>query len=65
MKEKIDHLCVVKLQTERFQRGDAYFSGKSLRVMKRLSKGYYMLREEVMLCGVQEFLINSIIAWKI
>lgn len=53
--KKSEHLCVVKLSTERYQRGDTYFSGKSLRVMKRLSRGYNMLREEACLLGVYDF----------
>lgn len=54
-KEQPKHLCVVKLTTESFKRGDTYFSGKSLRVMKRLSRGYDMLKEEVLLLGVYDF----------
>jgi hypothetical protein len=50
-----EHLCVVRLSTERFNRGDSYFTGKSLRVMKRLSRGYNMLKEEVDLLGVYDF----------
>lgn len=34
-----DNVCVVKIKTESFKRGDAYFKGKSLRVLKRKSKG--------------------------
>lgn len=52
---EVVHLTVVRLTTERFKRGSAYFTGKSLKVMKRLSKGWDILNEEVQLMGVYEF----------
>lgn len=45
----IKDICVVKLVTESFIRGDIYFHGKVLRVMKRLTT-YDLLGDTVNSC---------------
>lgn len=49
--------CVVRVQTEAFKRGDTYFYGKSVRVLKKLT-GYDLIHEEVGNIGIQEALEN-------
>ena len=51
--------CVVRVQTEAFKRGDSYFYGKSIRVLKKLTE-YDVLHEECQAVGVQEGLENLI-----
>jgi len=45
------HRTVVRVSTERFKRGNSYFSGKALRFVKKLSSGYNILDEEASMVG--------------
>ena len=45
---------IVRVSTEAYQRGDTYFLGKSIRVLKRRSEGVYdYLREDIQCNGVE------------
>lgn len=54
---KEDITCIVKIKTEAFKRGDSYFYGKSIRVIKRLTT-FDLLSEESGMIGIQEALEN-------
>lgn len=56
-REKQKNVCVVRVQTEAFKRGDTYFYGKSVRVLKKLTS-YDLIHEEVGNIGIQEALEN-------
>lgn len=45
-------MCIVKIKTEAFKRGDSYFYGKSIRVIKRLTT-FDILKEESDMVGIQ------------
>ena len=49
--------CVVKVQTEAYKRGETYFYGKSLRVIKRLTD-LDVISEDVSNIGTKEALEN-------
>ncbi len=55
-----DPICVVKVETEAYKRGDKYFFGKSLRVVKTKST-FDLLEEEVSNVGIVdalEYILN-------
>lgn len=49
--------CVVRVQDECYRRGDSYFLGKSIRVIKRLTQ-HDVLADEVDSVGVKDGLEN-------
>lgn len=50
-----DPICIVRVGTESYKRGDVYFHGRTLRVMKK-STNYDLLSDEVDAVGVHEAL---------
>lgn len=52
-----DYTCVVKVGTEAYKRGDTYFYGKTLRILKKLTT-LDLVAEECMNIGIQEGLEN-------
>lgn len=49
--------CVVRVQTESYKRGNTYFYGKSLRVIKGKTT-YDLIHEEAQAIGLQDALEN-------
>jgi len=49
--------CVVRVQSETYKRGDSYFIGKSIRVIKRHTE-FDILYEEVNNIGISDALEN-------
>lgn len=52
-------ICVVKLETEAYKRGNKYFYGKSIRVIKSKTT-FDLLEEEVQNIGIVEGIENII-----
>lgn len=53
----MENRCVVSVGTEAFKRGNAYFYGRTLRVIKSLTT-YNLLEEECLSVGTQDGLEN-------
>lgn len=56
-KPKDDLKCVVRVQTEAYKRGNTYFYGKSIRVLKGKTT-FDFLHEESQAIGIQDALEN-------
>lgn len=50
-------LCVVRVGTEGFKRGDTYFYGRTIRVIRRKTK-YDLLHDDCQQVGIQEAIEN-------
>lgn len=57
--QKQKNICVVRVQTEGYKKGDTYFYGKSVRVLKRKTT-FDLIHEEVSNIGVIDGLENII-----
>lgn len=53
-------LCVVKLVTTFYQKGNGFFWSKEIRPLKRKCKGYNILTEDVSNIGIKEVLTKII-----
>lgn len=53
----MDKLCIIRVATEAFKRGDTYFYGRTIRVMKKISEFNY-LDEDCKQVGVLEAIEN-------
>lgn len=49
-------LCVVKLVTSFYQKGNSFYWSKEIRPLKRKCKGYNILTEDVSNIGVEDVL---------
>lgn len=59
IKAKVPNHCTVRIADEMYKRGNTYFVGKSVRVLKSQTN-YDYLAEEVMNVGVTEALENVV-----
>lgn len=53
----MDKICVVRMGTEAFKRGDTYFYGRTIRVIKKKTEVDY-LHEDCQNVGIQEAIEN-------